>query len=80
LKVVNADSTFAEAEIAIEGVSATPTSVRKIVLANDNLTAVNTFEQPGAVVPVETAATLAPNRFKQNFPRFSMTVLRVPVK
>jgi len=53
---------------------------RVFVLAGDNLAAMNSFEQCRLVVPVETAVNNASNRFQVRFPRFSVTVFRVPVK
>jgi alpha-L-arabinofuranosidase len=80
LKVVNATGEAATAEIKLDGAAAVVPNGRAVVLAAESPVAMNTFEQPRNVVPVETALANASSRFEHNFPGRSVTVLRLPLK
>jgi alpha-N-arabinofuranosidase len=80
LKVVNAGAASADAEIRLEGAGSVGLGSRAILLTGDSPAALNSFEQPKNVVPVESAISDVSNHFQHWFPAHSMTVIRVPVK
>ena len=80
LNVVNAGAAGVNAEIRLEGAGSVGPGARAILLTGDSPAAVNSFEQPKNVVPVESAIPDVANHFQRSFPAHSMTVIRVPVK
>jgi alpha-N-arabinofuranosidase len=80
LKVVNAAATPVEARVSLEGASSVGAQARAIVLEGNSTDAVNTFERPDLVVPVESAVENVSARFQHSFPGNSVTVLRVAAK
>jgi len=76
----NASASSADAEIGPERAGSVGPGTRAILLTGDSPAAVNSFEQPKNVVPVETAIADASNHFQHSFLAHSMTVIHVPFK
>ncbi|MBL9138277.1 MAG: hypothetical protein JNK85_20580 [Verrucomicrobiales bacterium] len=80
LKVVNSAPGAVKAEIALTGIRRVGRAGKAIILRSDDLRAENSLEQPQRVAPVtETWRPTGPV-FIREFPKWSMTVLRLPVK
>lgn len=77
LKVANAANSTTEAEIKLETTTAVAGRAETIVLTGAGGAAMNTFEQPRNVVPVESIVQDASNAFRHTFPANSMTVMRL---
>ena len=78
LKVVNAAAVPAEAEIKLATAGTVAGNGRITVLAGANAD-VNSFVNPKAVAPVESALPGVDKTFRRTFPANSMTVLRLKV-
>lgn len=75
LKVVNAAATPTEAEIKIETASPLANAVRTIVLTGDNGNAINSFDKPRTVAPVESVVQSVSASLRRTFPAESVTLL-----
>jgi alpha-N-arabinofuranosidase len=80
LKVVNAANSARDAEIRLEGVSSVGSRARVVVLTSASATAVNSFDQPNNVAPLESVIENASSHVNHTFPAHSLSVIRVPVK
>ena len=80
LKVVNAANSASDAEIRFDGVSSAGPRARVIVLTSSTAAAVNSFDQPNNVAPLESVIENASSHLNHTFPAHSLTVIRVPVK
>ena len=77
LSVVNADTQKPrETEIVLRG-TATAQSVNVITLTNPDIHAHNTFDQPDAVHPATSTATVQGGTLRFTFPPASVTMLSV---
>jgi len=80
VKIVNTNPTATLAQVSFGGakVSGAP---RTMVLAHDDLSAENSFDRPLAVAPVErTLGAGSGDMVPVTLPKYSLTVLRVPVR
>lgn len=75
LKVVNASASEIQTEIKLDGASTMPRAVA-VVLTGPSTTAMNSFDQPDVVAPVESIIHDASASFRRAFPANSMTVMR----
>ncbi len=80
LKVVNPGSTANEAQIRLAGLANVATGARAIVLTSAALSDVNSLDNPGRVVPMESKVAVTGPEFKHSFPPRSFTVLRLGSK
>ena len=80
LKVVNAANSASDAEIRLDGVSSVGPRARVVVLTSASAAAVNSFDQPNNVAPLESVIENASSHVNHTFPAHSLTVIRVPVK
>jgi alpha-L-arabinofuranosidase len=76
LKVVNAARSGTEAAIRIDTTSKVMARAVAIVLTGPSPDAINSFDQPGVIVPVESILQDASTSFHHVFPANSMTVIR----
>jgi alpha-L-arabinofuranosidase len=77
LKVVNAANLETDAEIKLNTTSTVAARATTIVLAGPSAAALNSFEQPRQVAPVESVTQNAGSSFRHAFPPNSMTVMRL---
>ena len=77
LKVVNAANSAAKAEIKLKTTTAVAGRATIIVLTGASGAAMNSFDQPRNVAPVESIVQDASNAFRHTFPANSMTVKRL---
>ena len=77
LKVVNAANSAAKAEIKLKTTTAVAGRATIIVLTGASGAAMNSFDQPRNVAPVESIVQDASNAFRHTFPANSMTVMRL---
>ena len=77
LKVVNPANLETDAEIKLNTTSTVAARATTIVLAGPSAAALNSFEQPRQVAPVESLTQNAANSFRHAFPPNSMTVMRL---
>jgi len=77
LKVVNATDSATEAQIDIETATTMAASASMIVLTGPSGEAMNSFEQPRNVVPVESSFKDAARSFRQSFPANSVSIVRL---
>jgi alpha-L-arabinofuranosidase len=80
LKIVNAANSASDAEIRLDGVTSAGPRARLIVLTGTTAAAVNSFDQPNNVAPLESVIENASNHLNQTFPAHSLSVIRVPIK
>jgi alpha-L-arabinofuranosidase len=80
LKVVNAANSASDAEIRLDGASSVGPRARAVVLTSASAAAVNSFDQPNNVAPLESVIENASSHFNHTFPAHSLSVIRVPVK
>jgi alpha-L-arabinofuranosidase len=80
LKVVNAANSASDAEIRLDGLSSVGPRARAIVLTSSTAAAVNSFDQPNNVAPLESVIENASSHLNHTFPAHSLSVIRVPVK
>lgn len=78
LKVVNPGAAPLTTRIQLAGVKSLGPSARSIVLTGDSFDAVNSFETPKNIAPVEFRIEIRGSDFQHAFPARSLTVLRVP--
>jgi alpha-L-arabinofuranosidase len=76
LKVVNAAKSEIQTEIQLNTASTLAAHAVAAVLTGPNPAAMNSFGQPGVVVPVESIIQDASTSFHRAFPANSMTVIR----
>jgi alpha-N-arabinofuranosidase len=77
IKVVNPLPTNTTANIALQGLQNIGTTMHAITLANADVKAENTLENPSAVFPAESDHPVSGTRFSYEFPGNSLTVLRI---
>ena len=77
LKVVNPGAEAAAVEIKLAGLSQVGPAGKAIVLAGDNLSAVNSMAAPEKISPIESKLENAAANFTHAFPARSVTVLRI---
>ena len=77
LKVINASSQEARAAIRLSGVQSSAQRAQAIILASDNPSDENSFEQPRKVAPVTVSIGEVGAGFDYTFKPNSLTVLRV---
>jgi alpha-L-arabinofuranosidase len=80
LKVVNAANSASDAEIRLDGVSSIGPRARVVVLTSASAAAVNSFDQPNNIAPLESVIENASDHFTHTFPAHSLSVIRVPIK
>jgi alpha-L-arabinofuranosidase len=80
LKVVNAANSASDTEIRIDGASSVGPRARVVVLTSASAAAVNSFDQPNNVAPLESVIENASSHVNHTFPAHSLSVIRVPVK
>jgi alpha-L-arabinofuranosidase len=80
LKVVNAAHSTTEAEINLETTFNIAGRVETIVLTGATGSAMNTFDQPRKVAPVDSIIQNTSNAFRHTFPANSMTVMTLKPK
>ena len=80
LKVVNAAHSTTEAEINLETTFNVAGRAETIVLTGATGSAMNTFDQPRKVAPVDSIIQDTSNAFRHTFPANSMTVMRLKPK
>jgi alpha-N-arabinofuranosidase len=80
VKLVNTSRSARPVRIALLGASISAPSGRAIVLANGDLRAENSFEQPRRISPVETTIPLAAPEIPIELPANSVTALRIPCR
>jgi alpha-L-arabinofuranosidase len=77
LKVVNAAGSGTEAQIDIETATTVAGTAPMIVLTGASGNAMNSFEQPLKVVPVESSLKDVSKSFRQSFPANSVSLVRL---
>jgi alpha-L-arabinofuranosidase len=80
LKVVNAANSANDAEIRLDGASSVGPRARAIVLTSASAAAVNSFDQPNNVVPLESVIENASSHLNLTFPAHSLTVIRLSAR
>lgn len=81
IKVVNAYDEDYETEIELDGQVRAKGAATAYTIASDKLDAENTFARPRQYVPVETVVHgLNGKSFSYKFPKYSITVLRIPAQ
>jgi alpha-L-arabinofuranosidase len=80
LKVVNAAHSTTEAEINLETTFNVAGRAETIVLTGATGSAMNTFDQPRKVAPVDSIIQNTSNAFRHTFPANSMTVMTLKPK
>jgi alpha-L-arabinofuranosidase len=80
LKVVNAAGSGTEVQIDIETATTVAGTAPMLVLTGASGNAMNSFEQPRKVVPVESSLKDVSKSFRQSFPANSVSVLRISLK
>ena len=80
LKVVNAAHSTTEAEINLETTFSVAGRAETIVLTGATGSAMNTFDQPRKVAPVDSIIQDTSNAFRHTFPANSMTVMTLKPK
>jgi len=80
VKIVNSNPAATLAQVSFGGAKVRGTP-RTIVLAHDDLSVENNFERPTAVAPIERTLSIgADDMISVTLPRYSLTVLRAPVR
>ena len=79
LKVVNTSSSGRDVRVKLEGAGRVNRTGKAIVLANSNLKAENTLDEPTKVAPVERQFEVPADEFTYKVAPHSLTVLRVGV-
>lgn len=80
LKVVNSAADDREAVIDLRGAGRVDRSARATVLTSGALADENSLGEPRKVAPVESRIRLGGASWTQRFPRWSLTVLRIPTR
>ena len=80
LKVVNPGADATEVEINIDGAVNAQAPVAALILAGNNLSEVNSLDQPRKVSPKLSRFNITGPHFTHSFQRHSLTVLRVKAK
>jgi alpha-L-arabinofuranosidase len=80
LKVVNAANSASDAEIRLDGASSVGPRARAVVLTSASAVAINSFDQPNNVAPLESVIEDASSHLNHTFPAHSLTVIRLPLK
>ncbi|NLY43956.1 MAG: DUF1080 domain-containing protein [Clostridiaceae bacterium] len=80
LKVVNTSEESLRTQIKLDGVDYVNPQGMATVLTSKNLNDENTFSQPTKVAPVSRQITGVSTSFTYDFPRYSVTVLRLNTK
>ena len=77
IKIVNPSATAIVRNINLQGAKKFATTGLLTVLKGDNLTEVNSFNQPNAIAPVESTITVKGKKIAFTAAPFSMSVIRV---
>jgi alpha-L-arabinofuranosidase len=80
LKAVNVSPDTIATTIHLQNVQQVGPQARVICLTSNQLTDENSLKNPRKVYPQETREPIAGPRFTQPFKRYSLTVLRIPIK
>jgi alpha-L-arabinofuranosidase len=80
LKAVNAAPTAREVRVTLTGAKQSERMGKVIVLANSDLKAENSFDEPTKVAPVERQFRVSAGEFTFTLAPYSLTILRVGVK
>jgi alpha-L-arabinofuranosidase len=80
VKAINIASEPLRAQVRVDGAIAAGKSARAIVLGSADLEDNNSLEQPEHVVPNEAALNISSPEFEYEFPPYSLTILRLPLK
>ena len=80
LKAVNPEANAEAVEIKLDGPSSVESVAKAVTLAGDRPDEVNSMDQPGQILPVESKVEDAGADFTCTFPARSMTVLRIKRK
>ncbi len=80
VKVVNVSESDQTAEIVLEGASGVAAEGEWTILTSEHLTDENSFQRPDKIVPVTRPLTGVAATFRHTFPRYSVNVLRIPVR
>lgn len=80
LKVVNADSSSRDVRINLAGAAKVNSSAKAFVLANSDLKAENSLDEPMKVTPVEHQITVPSKEFTYKLAPNSLTILRISMK
>ena len=78
VKVVNSSPDAASIGIEVRGGAVAARRAALTVLTSDDPLDENTFERPDLIVPRTTAIDIPGPSFAHTFPRYSLTVLRIP--
>jgi alpha-N-arabinofuranosidase len=80
LKLVNATASERDFAVNLEGVEMVKPGAKGVLLAGENLTDVNDFQNPGRVSPRALPVSITSPEFTQPVPANAFLVLRVPVQ
>jgi alpha-N-arabinofuranosidase len=80
LKAVNPEAGAEAVEIKLDGPSSVESVAKAVTLAGDRPDEMNSMDQPGQILPVESKIENAGADFSCTFPARSMTVLRIKRK
>lgn len=81
VKMVNGNDDAIETEIELEGTGEALGTYKAYTIASDETTAENSFADPKKYVPaVTTGKTSGAKKLAHSFPKYSITVLRIPTK
>lgn len=79
IKVINASSSVKNRQIIIKGSKKLASSGKLILMQNDKLDAVNTFDNAINLSPIEQAIAIKNNKVSMDIKPYSFTILRVPI-
>jgi alpha-L-arabinofuranosidase len=80
VKAINIAPEPVRAQVRIGGTIATEKPAKVIVLRSSSLEDNNSLEEPEQIVPQDETLDLARLEFAHEFPRYSLTILRLPLK
>lgn len=81
VKMVNGNDEAIEIEIELDGTAEATGTYKAYTIASGETTAENSFMEPKKYVPVATVAkTAGARKLVHRFPKYSITVLRIPTK
>jgi alpha-L-arabinofuranosidase len=80
VKAINIATEPVRAQVRIDGVLDVEKKARTVVLGAADLEDNNSLERPDYVIPKEAALNIASAEFEHEFPRYSLTLLRIPLK
>jgi alpha-L-arabinofuranosidase len=81
VKMVNGNDDAIETEIELDGTVETAGTYKAYTIASGETTAENSFTEPKKYIPVTTTSkTVGAKKLVHSFPKYSITVLRIPTK